>query len=107
MIKIDTPEGPIFAEAEIRGIPINPSQPPEMGFIDPTRRWQIQAERVWLMQPWIIEIGEGCEVFAIVQHQDSPRSWGKFATREAAAEFALNPPPLPVSIDPSDEDLNF
>jgi len=107
MIKIDTPEGHIYAEAEIRGIPINPSQPPEMGFVDPIRRWQIQDERVWIRQPWIVETEEGCEVFAIGQQQDIPRSWGKFATREAAAEFALKPPSLPVSEKPSDDVLNF
>ena len=107
MIKIETKEGPIFAEAQIRQIPINPLRPPSMEHIDPIRRWQDDAERVWVSQPWIVETGEGCEVFCIRPTQTCPRSWGVFESLQAAAWYVLDAPEPPTSAGWSNSDLDF
>ncbi|APX12426.1 hypothetical protein BWR18_12620 [Tateyamaria omphalii] len=107
MIRIDTKEGPIFAVAEIQGIPINPLQPPFMDHIDPIRRWESQAERVWVRQPWIAETGESREIFYIGPTDTRPKSWGRFATREGAVEYVLNPPLQTAQVKLSDDELNF
>jgi hypothetical protein len=51
MIRIETDSGTIMAEAVIAGIPVDPAHPPSMSFIDPHRRWQVQAEKVWMRRP--------------------------------------------------------
>lgn len=52
MIKIETGNGIIMAEAVIEGIPVNPVDLPSMEFINPHRRGEVQAERIWIRRPW-------------------------------------------------------
>lgn len=107
MIRIDTNEGRIFAEAEINGVPINPLRPPLIDHVDPIRRWECQAERVWVRQPWISETDDGCEIFFIGPTHTCPVSWGKFATKEAAAEYVIDPHPEPENEPFSKEETDF
>lgn len=107
MIKIDTKEGPIFAQAEIRQIPINPLRPPSMEHIDPIRRWQDDAEKVWVNQPWIVASEDGYRVFCIRPTQTRPNLWGTFATLHAAACYVSDPPAPFASTGWLDSNLNF
>jgi len=107
MIKIETKEGPIFAEAEIRNIPINPVRPPLMEHVDPIRRWQDNAERVWANQPWIVSTSDGYRVFCIRPTETQPKLWGVFETLRAAIWYVLDAPEPTAATSWSDSDLNF
>ena len=107
MIRIDTLEGSIVAEAEIRGIPINTLNPPTMEHINPTRRWEDVSERVWARQPWIIEVSDGYQVFCINPAQTCPTSWGVFETLQKAACYVLDASEPPAQAGWSATDLEF
>ncbi|MBU2991888.1 hypothetical protein Q4555_14380 [Octadecabacter sp. 1_MG-2023] len=107
MIRINTPDGPIDAEAEIRGIPINPLNPPTMEHVAPIRRWENGSERVWARQPWIVEVSGGFQVFCIQPAQTYPTSWGVFETLQKAAFCILDAPETPVQVSWLESDLDF
>ena len=107
MIRINTPEGSIVAEAEFRGIPINPLSPPTMEHVTPTRRWEDVSERVWARQPWIIEVSDGYQVFCIKPAQTCPTSWGVFDTLQKAAWYVVDSPVSLAQVGWPDNDLEF
>ena len=107
MIEIETEEGPMFAEAEIRNIPINPLRPPSMEHIEPIRRWQDEAEKVWANQPWIVGSRDGYRVFCIRPTQTRPCLWGVFETLHAAVWYVWDAPEPSSSAGWSDSDLDF
>ncbi|MEO9517850.1 hypothetical protein [Roseibium sp.] len=107
MIKIETSEGAIFAQSEVRQIPINPLRPPSMEHIDPIRRWQDDAEKVWANQPWIVASEDGYQVFCIRPTETQPKLWGVFETLRAAIWYVLDAPEPTAATSWSDSDLNF
>ena len=107
MIRINTPEGPIVAKAEIRDIPINPVNPPAMEHVDPIRRWEGVSERKWARQPWIVEGNDGYQVFCTMPAQTRPTSWGVFETLQEAACYVLDAPETPAEVNWPDSDLDF
>ena len=96
-----------MAEAVIEGIPVDPADPPSMTFIDPHRRWQVQAERIWIWQPWIATGPNGYAVYHLGSASYRPDLWGRFETLQQAADYITTPPPHHISTDWSDEDMNF
>jgi hypothetical protein len=106
MTRIETDSGTIMAAAVIAGIPVDPAHPPSMSFVDPHRRWQVQAERIWMRRPWIITGSDGYEVHHLRPTSYRPELWGRFATLQQAADYIINPPP-PPPVDPDDYDMDF
>lgn len=107
MIENETKEGPIFAEADISGIPINLLRSPSMEHIDPIRRWQEDAERVWSNQPWFVASGKEDHVFCIRPTETQPKLWGVFETLRAAIWYVLDAPEPTSATSWSDSDLDF
>lgn len=106
MIRIETDSGTIVAKTVTAGIPVDPAHPPSMSFIDPHRRWQEQAERLWMRRPWIITKSDGYEVYHLSPISYRPDLWGRFETIHQAVDYIVNPPP-PAPIEPDDFDMNF
>ena len=107
MIKIETGNGIIMAEAVIEGIPVNPVDLPSMEFINPHRRGEVQAERIWIRRPWIATRPDGYEVYHLGPSSYRPDLWGRFETLQQAVDYITTPPPPHISSDWSDEDMNF
>ena len=106
MIKIETGTGTIVAEAVIAGIPVDPEHPPSMSFIDPHRRWEVQAERIWMRRPWITTGPDGYAVYHLGPASYRPDLWGRFETLQQAADYIADPPP-PSPVEPDDYDMDF
>ena len=106
MIRIETDSGAIMAKAVIAEIPVDPAYPPSMTFIDPHRRWQIEAEKIWMRRPWIVTRPDGYEVYHLRPTSYRPDLWGRFETLQQAADYIINPPP-PIPVEPDDFDMDF
>nr|CRY94919.1 hypothetical protein [uncultured prokaryote] len=106
MIKIETGTGTIVAKAVTAGIPVDPAHPPSMSFIDPDRRWQVQAERLWMRRPWIVTGPGGYEVYHLWPTSYRPELWGRFATLQQAVDYIIDPPP-PAPVEADDFDMDF
>jgi hypothetical protein len=107
MISIKTEKGTIMAETVIAGIPVDPEHPPSMSFIDPHRRWQVQAESIWMRKSWIVSEQNGYVVRHIRPTSYRPEEWGRFATLQQAVDYIAAGPTPHIPSDWSDEDMDF
>ena len=95
-----------MAETVIAGIPVDPAHPPSMLMVDPHRRWQVQAERIWMRRPWITTRPDGYAVYHLGPASYRPDLWGRFETLQQAADYITDPPP-PSPVEPDDYDMDF